>query len=187
MSAVFFQDTFGLITFDAEFANLGAVRPRIGKGQVVHCLEAYQRGHGDQDIRQTGDLSRRIAGFLRRPSLVPVISDFLFDNTADVLRELALLNGTHDVFLVLIDSAFAFDLPPLGAGWVEAFDVETGRARVMSRRSMQTMGERMRTWQDEVRRLAHDEGIDVVRVSTNDQQTAIALTEFVAERRLRKR
>ncbi|MES1256142.1 MAG: DUF58 domain-containing protein [Acidobacteriota bacterium] len=187
MSAVFFQDTFGLITFDAGFANLDAVRPRIGKGHVVHCLEAYQRGEGDQAIRSGGDLSMRIAGFLRRPSLVPVISDFLFDDTAQVVNELAMLNGTHDVFLVLIDSAFAFDLPPLGAGWVEAFDVETGRSRVMSRRSMQTMADRMRGWQDEVRRLAHDAGLDVVRVSTDDQQTAVALTEFIAERRLRKR
>ena len=44
MSAVFFQDSIGLITFDDAASNqLGAVRPRIGKGQVIHCLEAYQR------------------------------------------------------------------------------------------------------------------------------------------------
>ena len=46
MSAVFFQDSIGLITFDARTGRLGAVRPRIGKGQVIHCLEAYDEGRG---------------------------------------------------------------------------------------------------------------------------------------------
>ena len=50
-----------------------------------------------------------------------------------VLQELSLLNATHDVFLVLIDSAFAFDLPAVSAGWIEIVDVETGRARTISR------------------------------------------------------
>ena len=186
MSAVFFQDSFGLITFDTGFENLGAVRPSIGRGQVVHCLDAYQQGIGLQEIRPAGELSTRIGGFLRKTSLVPVISDFLFDNTAEFLRELALLNSAHDVFIVMIDSAFAFELPPLAAGWVETFDVETGRSRVLSRRSMQTLSDRMRSWQDEVQRQAHEEGLDVVRVSTDDVQTAMALGEFVAERRLRK-
>jgi uncharacterized protein (DUF58 family) len=43
MSAVFFQDSIGLLTFDTRTNQLGAVRPRIGKGQVIHCLEAYAR------------------------------------------------------------------------------------------------------------------------------------------------
>ena len=52
MSAVFFQDSIGLITFDEGFRELGAVRPRIGKGQVIHCLEAYQNGYGLQEMQQ---------------------------------------------------------------------------------------------------------------------------------------
>ena len=40
--------------------------------------------------------------------------------------ELAQLNAMHDVFLVMVDSAFAFELPPVSAGWIETFDVETG-------------------------------------------------------------
>ena len=51
ISAVFFQDTFGLITFDAGFKNLAAVRPRIGKNQVIHCLDAYQHQRGLQDVQ----------------------------------------------------------------------------------------------------------------------------------------
>src|ERR1019366_4279675 len=52
MSAVFFQDLFGLITFDAGFRNLAAVRPRVGKAQVIHCLDAYQHGEGALELRQ---------------------------------------------------------------------------------------------------------------------------------------
>ena len=84
MSAVFFQDSIGLITFDEGFAHLGAVRPRIGKGQVIHCVEAYQSGHGLQEIRHTGSLSATLIGFSRKTSMMPVISDFLFDDADGV-------------------------------------------------------------------------------------------------------
>src|SRR5947208_493099 len=57
MSAVFFQDMFGLLTFDANFEHLGAVRPRIGKNQVIHCLDAYQFGEGVQPLKQADSLS----------------------------------------------------------------------------------------------------------------------------------
>ena len=61
MSAVFFQDLFGLMTFDVGFAHLGAVRPRIGKNHVIHCLDAYQHQRGLQDVKQTESISRSIA------------------------------------------------------------------------------------------------------------------------------
>ena len=73
--------------------------------------------------------------------MVPVISDFLFDDAGDVMKELAQLNSIHDVFIVLIDSAFAFELPPVSAGWIEAFDVETGRSqRDVARRAARAFG-----------------------------------------------
>ena len=186
MSAVFFQDMFGLITFDARFDQLAAVRPHIGKSQVIHCLDAYQFQTGLQPLKRSESLSMSLAGFMRKTSMVPVISDFLFDNPGEVLRELAHLNSTHDVFIVLIDSAFAFELPPISAGWVEAFDVETGRARVMSRGAMSALSRRTRAWQDDVARLAKDNDLDVLRIGVDERETAIALSEFIAERRLRK-
>jgi len=186
MSAVFFQDMFGLITFDAQFEQLAAIRPRIGKNQVIHCLDAYQFQTGLQPLKRSESLSMSLAGFMRKTSMVPVISDFLFDNPGEVLRELAHLNSTHDVFIVLIDSAFAFELPPISAGWVEAFDVETGRARVMSRGAMSALSRRTRAWQDDVARLAKDNDLDVLRIGVDERETAIALSEFIAERRLRK-
>jgi len=186
MSAVFFQDMFGLITFDARFDELAAVRPRIGKNQVIHCLEAYQFQKGLQPLRRATSLSMTLAGFMRKTSMVPVISDFLFDNPGEVLEELAQLNSVHDVFIVLIDSAFAFELPPVSAGWIEAFAVETGRARVMSRGSLRALSAKTRVWQDDVAREAKARNMDVLRIGVDDLETAIAMSEFIAERRLRK-
>ena len=185
MSAVFFQDAFGLITYDGRM-DVAGVRPRIGKGQVIHCLEAYQRGVGLQSMKATGSLSSAIRGFIRKTSLVPVVSDFLFDRPRDVLEELSLLNSTHDVFLVLIDSAFAFELPAVSAGWVEAFDVETGRSRVISRRTLKTLAARATEWQQDIERTAKDLDLDVVRLGIDEAKSDVALMEFVIERRLRK-
>jgi uncharacterized protein (DUF58 family) len=111
MSAVFFQDSVGLITFGEDFTRLDGVRPRIGKGQVIQCLEAYQHGHGLQDLRSAGDLAATLVGFMRKTSLVPVISDFLFENIDGLFRDLVHVNSLHDVFIGLVDAAFAFELP----------------------------------------------------------------------------
>ena len=186
MSAVFFQDLFGLITFDAKFEQLSAIRPRIGKNQVIHCLDAYQFGEGLTLLKRADSLSMSLAGFMRKTSMVPVISDFLFDEAGSVMRELAQLNSMHDVFIVLIDSAFAFELPPVSAGWIEAFDVETGKSKVMSRHALKALSGRTRAWQNEVATLAKDNDLDVLRIGVDEVQTAIALSEFIAERRLRK-
>jgi uncharacterized protein (DUF58 family) len=186
MSAVFFQDSFGLVTFDRDFAHLEAVRPRIGKGQVLHCLKAYQFGSGVQPLRPSGTVSQTLSGFLRQTSLLPVISDFLIDDPGPLMDELAVLHTTHDVFLVMVDASFAYELPPLAAGWVEAFDVESGRARLMSRGTLRHMAARVDAWQDEVERVARDRDLDVVRLGRDQARADLTLTEFAMERRLRK-
>jgi uncharacterized protein (DUF58 family) len=186
MSAVFFQDMFGLITFGANFDELSAIRPRVGKSQVIHCLDAYQFGEGLLPLKRAESLSMTLSGFMRKTSMVPVISDFLFDEAGSIMKELGQLNSMHDVFIVLIDSAFAFELPPVSAGWIEAFDVETGQARVLSRGSLRALSAKTRAWQDEVARLAKSYNMDVLRIGVDDRETAIAMSEFIAERRLRK-
>jgi uncharacterized protein (DUF58 family) len=186
MSAVFFQDRFGLITFDDGLAHMGAVSPRTGKGQVIHCLEAYQHGQALQEMRQADSLSGTLTGFTRRTSLIPVVSDFLFADAPDLLRELALVNSMHDVFLTIVDAASAFELPDVSAGWVDAFDVESGRTRTMARTDLRRMAGRVREWQDEVARLAKESGLDVLRLEFDQTKADIALLEFVIERRLAK-
>jgi uncharacterized protein (DUF58 family) len=187
MSAVFFQDSIGLVTFDEGFHHFGAVRPRIGKGHVIHVLEAYQHGHGLQDMRNTGSLNAMLTGFSRKTAMMPVISDFLFDEAPEFLRELRQVNNVHDVFLMMVDAAFAFELPKVSAGWVEVYDVETGRTRMMSRRELSRQSERVRAWQDEVARQAKDNDLDVIRLTVDQVKFDIALIEWVAERRLRRR
>lgn len=187
MSAVFFQDSVGLIVFEGAFRALHGLRPRIGKNQVIRCLDAYQSGEGLQEIRQTIGLSGTIGGFMRKTSLIPVVSDFLFDDAQTVVQELARLNSTHDVVIVLVDAAFAFDLPAVGAGWVEAFDVETGRTRTMSRGTLRRMAERVRQWQTDVAGMAAAADLDVIRASPDPIAFDLALMEFVAERRLRRK
>jgi len=187
MSAVFFQDSIGLITFDEGLRHLGAVRPRIGKGQVIHCLEAYQHGHGLQEIRHTGSLSATLTGFSRKTSMMPVVSDFLFDDPGALLRELAQVNNVHDVFVMLVDASFAFELPRVSAGWIEVYDVETGRTRMMSRGELGRQSQRIRAWQDDVARQAKALDLDVVRLTLDQTKFDLALVEWVAERRLRKR
>ncbi len=187
MSAVFFQDSIGLLTFDEGFHHLGAVRPRIGKGQVIHCLEAYQDGFGLQDLNDVGSLSATLTGFSRKTAMMPVISDFLFDEAPDFLADLRKVNNVHDVFVMLVDATFAFELPKVSAGWVEVYDVETGRTRMMSRRELSKQSERVKAWQDEIARQAKDNDLDVVRLSVDQTKFDVALIEWVAERRLRRR
>jgi uncharacterized protein (DUF58 family) len=186
MSAVFFQDTFGLATFDDAGQHLAAIRPRIGRNHVMHCLDAYQNGRGLEEVRDTGSMSMTIGSFMRKTALIPFVSDFLFDDPRAMLDELSLLNATHDVFVILIDAAFAFQLPHVSAGWVETVDVETGRTRTMSRAALRDMAVRVQAWQNDVAGVAREVGLDVVRFGTESVANHLALAEFVAERRLRK-
>jgi uncharacterized protein (DUF58 family) len=186
MSAVFFQDSFGLATFDDAGQHLAAIRPRIGRNHVMHCLDAYQNGRGLEEVRATDSMSMTIGSFMRKTALIPFVSDFLFDDPRAVLDELSLLNATHDVFVILIDAAFAFQLPQVSAGWVETVDVETGRTRTMSRAALRDMAVRVQAWQNDVAGVAREVGLDVVRFGTESVANDLALAEFVAERRLRK-
>ena len=186
LSAVYFQDMFGIITFDKGFASMAALRPRVGRGHVIHCLDAYQGRVSMEDVRSGHRLSTTIGGHLRRTTLLPVISDFLFEDASARIKELAELSSVHDVFLVMIDSAFAFELPDVSAGWINAFDIETGESRLMSRRELRALASRVRAWQDELEREAHGRDLDVLRIGVNEEQSLPALLEFVMVRRLRK-
>jgi uncharacterized protein (DUF58 family) len=186
LSAVFFQDLFGLLTFGANFRPMTAVRPRIGKSHVLHCLDQYQDHTHAEDRTASRDFETTIAAQLRRTSLVPVISDFLFSDAERVISELSRLNAVHDVFLIMVDVRFAYDLPAIGAGWIEIFDVETGTTRIVSRRELRLLAVRIEEWQEHLQRLARDVDLDIVRVGLDRWEMETALVNLVAERRLRK-
>jgi len=185
MAAAFSQDRAGLLTFDRDTRRI-AVRPRVGKSHAIHCIEAYQDqllGRGMED--SVPDVS--FAGLLRTRSLVPVISDFLLEDPSPLLAELADLNTRHDVFLVMIDSAFAFELPRFSAGWIEATDAETGRTRIISSADLEQLGRRVRDWQDTVEHSAHDHGLEVLRLGGSGQQFHDTLVSFLLERKQLRR
>jgi uncharacterized protein (DUF58 family) len=188
LSAVFFQDMFGLITFDQRFNHVAAVRPRVGRTHVLHCLDVYAKETDAQEVgtRDGRDIVSAIEGQLRRASLVPVISDFLFPDAARVITELAQLNAVHDLLLLMADVRFAYQWPGTGDGWVEAYDIESGGTRVFSRREMRRLAERVGEWQAEIGRIARDAGLDVVRVGLDRWEMENTLVAFAAERRLRK-
>jgi uncharacterized protein (DUF58 family) len=186
LSAVLFQDRFGLLTFDDTFHQLATAPPRIGKPHVLHCIDLYQQRAATNAPTGRPDVVNGIAAHLRKTSLVPVISDFLFSDAPTLIHELSILNASHDVFLVMVDARFAFDLPQVSAGWVRTFDVETGSTRIVSTREFTRLRERVAEWQGVVERLARDADIDVVQTGLDRWEMETTLAGFVAERRLRK-
>ncbi len=186
LSAVFFQDLFGLLTFGEDFRQIAAVRPRIGRPHVIHCIDRYQEQSALDTSAPAGDFGTSIATHLRRTSLVPVISDFLFADAGRVISELSLLNAFHDVFLIMVDVRFAYDLPDVRAGWIEIFDVETGDTRILSRRELRQLVSRIEEWQQHIQLLARDADLDVIRIGLDRWEMETTLVNFVAERRLRK-
>ncbi len=186
MSAVLFQDLFGVITFGEGFRQIAAARPRVGKPHVIYCVDLYQRRPPDDTAAIQCDVTTTIEGHLRKTSLVPVISDFLFADAPEVIHELSIVNAVHDVFLMMVDVRFAYQLPTASAGWIETFDVETGRTRILSRREFSRLAARVDEWQERILRLARDEDLDILRVGLDRWEMETTLVQFVRERRLRK-
>ena len=182
LAAAFCQDQVGLVTLDGPSRRL-AIRPRAGKTHAVHCLETYQ-AHV-LDTARKPDSPGSLASMLRRRSLVPVVSDFLFEDAPALIEEVGQLGSVHDVFLVLVDCAFAYELPNLSAGWVEAYDVETGQTRLLSVRKRDQLVRDVRHWQDTVVDLAGRTGLDVIRIEPGTEHEA--LSDFLRQRRRQKR
>ena len=98
LSALFFQDMFGLITFDDGSSRWR----RRGRASAAarHLLPGFVSAADGQGRRgRHRDITTTIESHLRKTSLVPVISDFLFADAPRILSELSLLNAVHDVFL----------------------------------------------------------------------------------------
>src|SRR6266853_1803466 len=68
LSAVFFQDQFGLITFDDQFRQMAVARPRIGKPHVIYCLDLYQQFKASDPATLSQDVTATIEGHLRKTS-----------------------------------------------------------------------------------------------------------------------
>ena len=185
LAAAFFQDKVGLVTFDSESRQI-SVRPRIGKNHAVHCLEAYQDAVLGRNQHDPSRGENSFAGLLRQTSMVPFISDFLFDGYETVLDELLQLHALHDVFVVLVDSRYAFELPALSSGWIETVDVETGEQAMLSGDDMMQLAARVESWQDAIEAAIKQRGLEVLRLDCNAETFHQQLVDFLATRRMRK-
>ena len=186
LSATFFQDRFGVVIFNDRFEQVAAARPRIGRSHLLYGNELYRQSVLGKDEATERDVIVGIESQVRKSSLIPVISDFLFPDVQHILNELSKLNAIHDVFLLMADARFAYDVPKVSDGWIDVFDIESGRTRVLSRREVGRLADRANAWQDEVVQMAKDADLDVVRVGLDRWEMETALVEFAAERRLRK-
>jgi uncharacterized protein (DUF58 family) len=186
LSATFFQDLFGMVAFDDRFRQVTAARPRVGRTHLLYCLDLYKQSVMQQTESSGHDIIMAIESQVRKASLVPVVSDFLFPDAKRMIGELSHLNAVHDVILLMADVRFAYELPAMSDGWVEVFDVESARTRVLSRRELRRLAARVVEWQDEIERLARDADLDIVRVGLDRWEMETTLVEFTAERRLRK-
>ena len=184
LAGAFFQDQVGLVTLDGPRRHM-AVRPRVGKNHAIHCVEAYQTAVLTDQDTSPGESSDTLAEMLRKRSLVPVVSDFLLADVTNLVEELAQLSAVHDVFLVVVDSAFAFELPAISAGWLETYDVETAETRLLSRAELRDLVGEIRDWQTATEREAQRKGLEVVRVGVGNEHTA--LSNFLRQRRLLRR
>ncbi len=184
LAAAFCQDLVGLVAMDGRSRRLAA-RPRTGRNHAMHCVDIYQDSLLEAGGRRSPDGNGDLAGLLRKRSLMPVVSDFLVDPPEPLVEEFAALNALHDVFFVMVDSAFAFGLPPVSTGWIEGYDAESGQSRLLSARDIELLGERVRDWQDRSAAAARQRGVDVVRVQSGREHAALA--EFLDSRRRRKR
>src|SRR5690606_28026270 len=117
LSAALFQDLVGLVVFGDEGRPVASVPPRTRRPHLMYRLDVYSRAGAAAagpplSRAATGrDIVATLEGQLRKTALVPVLSDFLFEDAPRMVRDLSLLGAVHDVFLVMADVRFAYELP----------------------------------------------------------------------------
>jgi uncharacterized protein (DUF58 family) len=185
LSASIFQDTVGLVLFGG---NRQVVEPpRGGRNHVERLVDLYQTAPAASGLPGKERLAETLAGELRRTSLVIVASDFLFPDVFSTLKELADLKQPHDLFLVMADSAFAFELPRISAGWIGCIDGETGAHVDLSQAQIRELPRLIRSHQDAVQDYAERMDLEVLRVLPDAEEFQGAICDFFLERRLRRR
>jgi uncharacterized protein (DUF58 family) len=185
LSASIFQDTVGLVLFGGKEPVIEP--PRGGRSHVERMIDLYQTTPVATGTPRSERLADTLAGELRRTSLVIVASDFLFPDVFATLKELADLKPPHDLFLVMADSAFAFELPAISAGWVGCVDCETGERVHLSHARMRELPDLIRRHQDDVADCAEREDLEVLRVPPDTEAFQGAIVDFFVERRLRRK
>lgn len=183
VSAALFRDPLGLVSFDENF-HLDLVAPRVGRNHLIYCLTRYQVPHFSAEKNEAATLLKQLQAHLKFFSVVPFISDFVFPQAEEVIRALKLFSSRHDIFVILVETDFTFDLPDGGDGWMECFDVESRRVRPYSRRELLAIPQKVRDYQCHIEERLKSEGIDVLRAGKELADFQRNLAEFFARRRV---
>jgi uncharacterized protein (DUF58 family) len=185
LAASIFQDTVGLVLFGGKEHVIEP--PRGGRNHIARMVDLYQTTPAVPCLPGKEHLAGTLAGELRRTSLVIVASDFLFPDVFSTLKELADLKQPHDLFLVMADSAFTFEIPKISAGWIGCVDSETGTPIDLSQAQIRELPGLIRSHQDAVADYAERMDLEVLRVLPDAEQFQSAIVDFFLERRLRRR
>jgi hypothetical protein len=151
----------------------------------MHCLSLYAQCSDDRKAG-SGELIPQLESHLRSSSLLVLVSDCLLAGIDELLERFAVLRGEHDVLVVMVDARPVFAVPPVSAGWLEIYDVETGESRTVSRADAAAMIERIDEWQTAMVRHARSRGLDIVLVGAGRWELEETLSTCFASRRLQK-
>jgi uncharacterized protein (DUF58 family) len=163
----------------------GFIPARSGRRQVLHILHrmiAPQAGRGRET--DLGELLDAAGRFIRRRSLVFIVSDFI--SAAGWDRPLAMLARRHEVIAVRVHDALEAELPDLGL--VVMQDAETGEQlfvdthdRAFRRRFSQAASRR----EAMLRANLAAAGVDALELATGDDLAA-SILRFASLRRRSK-
>jgi uncharacterized protein (DUF58 family) len=188
LSATLLQDRVGMMVFGAgEEINHA---PKSSREHVWGLIDAYTEvvREGPHDAARRFSLTEAVLGMTLRPAMIICVSDFLDAWSPKLIEEAAFLDGEHhDVFLVVVDSAFAFDLPKSSSGWIACRDVESGKTMSLSARQARDLSVQVRHWQETIQKSAERAGLDVLHIHKGEEEFYAELTDFFLERRLHKR
>ena len=172
-------DAAGLLALPDESGRAEYVPLRSGRHHLRVFLTALARV-APTGTAPVGDALRRAAALMRRRGLIVVLSDFYEDAAA--LTEIKRLRRMgHDVIVIHTLAPEEVTLPPGGA--VEFEDLETGARLVVNPSVLRPEYESaVAQFLDSVRRAVEGEGLDYVRLLTNEPLEP-ALRRLLIERR----
>jgi len=186
LSGVFFQDLTGLFIFDHKYNHVH-IRPRMGKNNIISCISHYLNPSFSGSALNPLNMTQKILGCLRRPAMIPVISDFLFEDADDFIKDISNLKSRHDLFLIVTEASFLFELPETSDGWVECLDIENGKTMLLSRKEFMHMSGRAIDHQAAVIQRARQSGLEVLKAGRDKNTFYNNFTEFFFNRRTRRR
>lgn len=189
LSATFFRDPFGVIVFDGGFSSesLSYVKPRTGRAHVVYCLRNYQFPTFKKRKFAVSNPAQVINGCLTQPSMVLLVSDFLFPRAFEVLKSLQHLRARHDIIVLVLDSASFFRLPDVSSGWVQVQDVESGRRLTLSQKALEDLPRQIYEHQQNILKTAKDYGLGAVLLKSDQSKLRWQLMDLFLQRKQHKK